>query len=688
MAVSTPSRPAPAPAAVRVGGRPRRRGLLPTGRARWLALGAVLAAWIALWFALHGRQTLALDPSSLTPLHTRLNSLSDTVDANRNTSPIFLYFLNYVRQFIADLVTFVQALISTPSYGRPVPLIGWLGVLALATGATFLFAGRRVAWLTAAGFVSFGLLGLWQESMDTLALTLVAVVLSLAVGIPLGIWAGLSDRVNRVLTPVLDFMQIMPTFVYLAPLTLVFLIGPASATIATMVYAVPPAIRITAYGIRGVPGETLEAATSLGSTPGQLLRKVRLPLARRAIVVGINQTVMAALAMATIAALIDAPGLGQTVIKALETLDVGTSFGAGLAIVIMAIVLDRVTTAASQRAEAGRRAGRVQSVRGRRLEVGVVGALVGLAGYLSYTYLWAAQFPAQVTLGGRPFSLDAGSPVRRGADQASQWVQDHLYGFTNGVKNVLTGVLLNPFQRLLTESPWWLTAVAILAIVLLVATWRMAVFAAACLGLLVALGLWQDAMATLAASLVGTLLVMVLGIALGVWMGRSERVDRGLRPVLDAGQTLPAFVYLVPILGLFGATRFTAIIAAVAYAAPVAIKLVADGIRGVPATVVESATSAGSNTWQLITKVQLPMARAALTLAANQGLIYVLAMVVVGGLVGAGALGYDVVAGFSQLSLRGKGLAAGLAIVVLGIMLDRVTQATARRAGKAAHRPI
>jgi glycine betaine/proline transport system permease protein len=176
---------------------------------------------------------------------------------------------------------------------------------------------------------------------------------------------------------------------------------------------------------------------------------------------------------------------------------------------------------------------------------------------------------------------------------------------------------------------------------------------------------------------------MVLGVVVGVWMGRSHRADRIIRPVLDAAQTMPAFVYLVPFLALFSASRFTAIVAAIVFAAPVAIKIVADGIRAVSPTTVEAATASGSSTWQTITKVQLPMARQALVLATNQGLIYVLSMVVVGGLVGAGALGYDVVAGFSQGQLYGKGLAAGLAIVVLGVLLDRLTRAAAARSGRA-----
>jgi glycine betaine/proline transport system permease protein len=639
-------------------------------------LGLILAAWVLLWIFFRGQATLPLGGAELTPLHERISQAANAIDDSRNSNPFFLYFINYIRLFIDELVTFIQALISQPSFGRPVPVIGWLGVVGIATAVAWLYGNFKVALLALAGFVSFGLLGLWEESMDTLALTLAAVVLSLAVGIPLGIWAGLDDRFERVVNPVLDFMQTMPTFVYLAPLTLFFLIGPASATVATMIYAIPPAIRITSHAIREVPKETVEAGTSLGSTPWQLLGKVRLPLAKRTIIVGVNQTIMAALSMATIAALIDAPGLGKTVLKALETLDVGTSFNAGLAIVIMAIVLDRVTSAAGRRVETANRAGRARRPLWRRAQVAVVLAVTAVLVYLSYIYVWAAEFPGEA---------DVGSYVRKGADAVSQWAQDDLYTYTNGFKNLVTYGLLNPFEAVLTGSPWWLVLLAVTVTALVLASVRVAVVCAVCLALLVALGLWQDSMVTLATTLVAAVLVMVLGIVVGVWMGRDDRADRVIRPVLDAGQTMPAFVYLVPILGLFGATRFTAILAAVVYAAPVATKLVADGVRGVSVSAVEAATAAGSSTWQIISKVQVPMARSAVTLAASQGLCYVLAMVVVGGLVGAGALGYDVVSGFSQLQLRGKGLAAGLAIVVLGTLLAAITKSAARRADAAAH---
>ncbi|WP_406010898.1 ABC transporter permease subunit [Streptomyces sp. NBC_00637] len=637
---------------------------------RRTVVAVILVAWLLLFVVLRGKQTMTLAAADLTGLHRWFNDVNDSIGADRNSNPLFLYFFNEIRLVIDNLVTFIRHLISQPSAGRPLPQIGWLGVVGIVGYVSWAVGNWRVALLAVAGFTFLGLQGLWQESMDTLSLTLSAVFVALLFAIPLGVWAGLSDRVNRIVTPFLDFMQTMPTFVYLAPLTLFFLIGGASATIATVIYAAPPAIRITAHAIRSVPETTVEAAESLGATRRQALLKVLLPLSKRTVVMGVNQSIMAALAMVTIAALIDAPGLGKTVVQALQSLDVGTAFNAGLAIVVMAIVLDRVTTAASVREETARRS-KNRFLKWRNPLLGTGAAVAVVLVYLSHTYLWAAEFPGDGAIG---------SSIASAADTATTWAQDNLSGLTNAFRDAITNGLLNPFQSLLTDSPWWLVGAVLIAQgAVLGGPWA-AVTTTVCLGLLVGTGLWSDAMTTLASTLVATVLVMLLGIVLGVWMGRSPLVDRLLRPSLDAAQVMPPFVYLVPFLALFGATRFTAIVAAIVYAAPVAIKIIADGVRAVPETTVEAATSAGCNTWQIITKVQLPMSRGALTLATNQGLIYVLSMVVVGGLVGAGALGYDVVAGFSQGELYGKGLAAGLAIVLLGVMFDRITQAAARRA--------
>ncbi|MDQ2851306.1 MAG: ABC transporter permease subunit [Actinomycetota bacterium] len=649
-------------------------GAVPLGaftaklRARWAWIG-LGAAWIVLYLAFRGQQTLPLATASTTPLHDRLNTVNDNIAGGRNSNPIFVYGINYIQIGITNFVTFIQSLISQPGFGRPAPLIGWLGVIALVVFITWLATTWRYALFAGAGFFFLGLQGLWQESMDTLALTLGAVLIAVVIGIPLGIWIGRHDTPRRLVLPVLDFLQTMPSFVYLAPLTLLFLIGPASATVATLIFAIPPVIRLTDLGIRGVSLTTVEAAESLGSTRNQTLRKVLLPMSTRTIVLGINQTMMAALSMVTIAALISAPGLGQTVIRALQTLNVGDAVNGGLAIVVLAVVLDRTTTAVSRRSS---RSGpqRVLGTRTRRAAVLAGVVVVGIAVYDSATFVWASVFPD---------SLNIGPQIVTGASSASDWVQTTFSGVTNGVRDGLTVAVLNPLQSLLTGSPFWLV-IGVMAVAAALMGGRWAVVATVvCLLLVVMLGVWQDAMATLAMTLVATALTMIVGIVLGVWMGRDRRVERIIRPILDGFQVMPAFVYLVPFLALFGASRFTAIAAAMAFAIPVTVKVVADGIQGVPAETVEAATSSGASTWQLISQVQLPMAAKSLALATNQGLIYVLSMVVVGGMVGAGALGYDVYNGFVQQSIFGKGLAAGLAIVLLGVFLDRITQSAARR---------
>jgi glycine betaine/proline transport system permease protein len=193
--------------------------------------------------------------------------------------------------------------------------------------------------------------------------------------------------------------------------------------------------------------------------------------------------------------------------------------------------------------------------------------------------------------------------------------------------------------------------------------------------------MWEHSMETLTQVVVATILTLAIGLVFGILSARSDRFSAVLRPFLDAAQTMPAFVYLLPAVALFLATRFTGIVAAIIYAVPPVIRLVEIGIRTVPPAVREAGVSSGATPLQLLRKVELPVALPALLVAMNQGIILVLAMVVVGGLVGAGGLGYDVVAGFVRRDFFGEGLAAAIAIVLLGIMLDRITQSagTVRR---------
>jgi glycine betaine/proline transport system permease protein len=637
-------------------------------RGRLLLLLAVVVVWVALWAILRGQDTLPLPPADTTPLHDWLQAKISDLQLHSTQYPL-MQAAQHIAAWLNSLIGWLQGWLSTATATRPVPQIGWLGVVAIAGWFALTTAGWRIAVFVVACFMAFGMLGFWAESIDTLIITFTAVAMSVIIGLPLGVWMGTSKAVNAIVTPVLDVMQTMPSFAYLLPFVVLFQIGSASAVLVTFVYAVPPIVRITAFGIRGVSTAAVEATDSLGQTPMQRLTKVQMPMARRTIIVGLNQTTMAALSMATIAALIAGPGLGIPVIQALAALQVGQAFVPGLCIVIMAIMLDRATTAISTRPERLARAGGGNQ-KARWIASGVAGLVALVAVYLSHIYLQLSAFPAR---------LDVGAPVERWVQSAANWVSTHLSGVTTAFKNEFSTYVLNPVQNLVANSPWWLTGAVICAIAVIVGGRWALLSATVCLAGIRVLGMWQDSMVTMTSVIGATLLVMILAAVFGVWMGRSRVVDGVLRPVLDAGQTLPPFVYLVPVLALFGPTRFTAIIAAVAYAAPAAIKLVADGVRGIAPATVEAATAAGSTSWQLVRKVQLPMARSSFVLAANQGLLYVLAMVVIGGLVGGGALGYDVVAGFQQSSLNGKGLAAGVTIVLLGVMLDRITRYAATR---------
>jgi glycine betaine/proline transport system permease protein len=418
---------------------------------------------------------------------------------------------------------------------------------------------------------------------------------------------------------------------------------------------------------------------------------------------------MAALSMATIAALVNGPGLGKPVVQALQVLNVGAASVAGLAIVFMAIMLDRTTTAASERGSrsnvasasgmsvmltgvvlerlprwATEDAGRGQRLprltkRGRWLLQGLLLIPVIICVVLSRQQLRYALFPDVTDT--PVLKWISGPELTKRINQFTDWMVGGIDTYTIWIKDHVTEWVINPLQDLMSLSPWWVMAVVLLAVAYVLGGWRPTAVTAVCEVVILITGLWNDAMVTLSMTVIATVMVMVIAVLLGVAMGRSRRADMGIRPFLDAFQVIPPFVYLVPALALFLPGRFTAIIAATAYAVPIATKLVADGIRGVSPTTVEAARANGSTRWQMISKVQLPMARESLVLATNQGLLYVLSMVVIGGMVGGGSLGYIVVSGFSQDQLFGKGLCAGVAIAALGVMLDRIARYAAARYG-------
>jgi glycine betaine/proline transport system permease protein len=601
-----------------------------------------------------------------------IDELERWVISNRATHPLFVYgfvpFSNFIDRFLRLFEQFLLA-VPWPVFFLAVALTAYrargLGLALFSVGA--------LAWMQA--------VGLWEQSLQTLALMGASVALTLLIGLPLGIWSARSPRVDAILRPILDAMQTMPAFVYLIPVLLFFGVARVPSVIATVIYALPPAIRFTASGLRQVPVTAVEAADSFGSTSYQKLWKVQLPLALPAVLAGVNQTIMMALSMVVIAALIGAGGLGREVLVALQRLRVGQALEAGLAIVLLAVLLDRISAGfyhERQKMLAGQET--ISTPKRRLLPrwlpnnaywIGVVLLLLGLFAFHKYVVelsTWPAAWH---------FSL------REPVDTAVRWMRDNLYQIgelpigTGPMSDFFVRSALNPLRDALLGAPWLVVAIGIGLVGYMAAGLRLGVVCALAIALTGFFGLWSAMLDTLSQVLVAVILALLLGLPLGIWAAYYDRVRAWLLPVLDLLQTIPVFVYLVPVIMLFNVGRVPGVIASVLYAVPPMIRLTDMGLRHVAPAAVEAADAFGSSPWQRLIKVQLPLAMPSIMLGVNQTVMLVLAMVIIAGLVGGGALGFEAVTGLAKSEL-GRGMEAGSVIVILAMVLDRITQAWSR----------
>ncbi len=691
-------------------------------RSRLFWLAVVVAIIAALWITSQAISELnTFSESWNLGLHEELNELKRWVVVNRNTHWLFVYFFEPLSAIIDFLLRRVEDFL----LWLPWPVV----ILAI-----FLFAerirGLSLAIVVTACLMLMGLFGLWEESMQTLALMVTAVLFALAIGIPLGIWSAENDGVERILRPILDAMQTMPAFVYLIPVLLFFGVARVPSIIATIIYAIPPAIRMTSLGLRSVSDDVLEAARAFGSTDRQVLRKVKLPMALPTITVGINQTIMMALSIVVIAALIGAGGLGDVVLKSLRRLRVGEALEAGLAIVLLAILLDRLSAALAQRErhsvprfqefrlfsekqrgnrfieafEGGldwlyKRFGRINAwlvEQYRRL----VGRQEGLlsASWFEHNAGWLIPFIFLVILiillrliGVHSFPdqlrLDISQPV----DDLVKWMQVNLYDIggsgigTGPLRDALIIYVFQPLKRFLAEQvPWPVITFVFMAIAYMANGWRLSLSVFLLIILIGFIGMWPLAMDTLGQTLVAVIICVAMGIPLGIWSSHNDRVDQTIRPILDFLQTIPIFVYLVPVIMLLGTGSVAGLVASILYAVVPVVRLTNAGIRGVDKACVEAAEAFGCTPWQTLITVELPLAFPSIMLGINQTTMMVLAMVIIAGLVGATGLGLEVYQGFANDNL-GRSVEAGLAIVLIAIVIDRITQQLAGKAAAAAN---
>ena len=603
----------------------------------------------------------------------------------------------------------------------------WILVAAILTLPCFIVGGLKLGLFSCFVIYFWGAVGLWEASLQTVALMGLSVFLCVFFGVLLGIACSQSDRFENFMKPVLDTMQVMPAFVYLFPALFFFGIGGAPAILATMIYSMPPIIRLTNTGIRQVSKETVESATSFGSSKLQLLLKIKIPMSLPSIMMGINQVIMMALALVVLACFIGAEGIGGQVWQAIRRLDVGWAMEGGLCILFMAIMFDRFSKACSNKED--KLPSNVKKFHllpqnlekykiARILEMPLditskiidficikitnfiaylasiiisifnknttndIGELISRRFYLipSLIVLFVISFIDsnlyEIGTFPKEWKLSIRQPISNAVESLT--VDPDFIAFSKGLRGFVYLNLLRPLDIFLTHTPWWYTLAVFASIGYFTVGLRFAIITILLLLFIGACGIWPQSMITLSSVLVSVLLCFIIGVPLGIIASYSERFKNIQDVVLDAMQTLPYFCYLIPVLMFFGGGIVSAVLATVIYSIPPIIRLTALGLTQVSGTYSEVSRSFGGSLLQTLNKVKFPLAVPSLVIGFNQTVIMAFAMQIVTPLIGGKGLGLEVFNGLAR-SDTGRGLAAGVGIVLLAIIIDRISLAWTKK---------
>jgi glycine betaine/proline transport system permease protein len=423
--------------------------------------------------------------------------------------------------------------------------------------------------------------------------------------------------------------------------------------------------RCVILGIRTVPHEVSEAGRMAGCTPRQLLWKVQLPSAKQTLLLGLNQVVMQTLAMVVIASLVGASGLGQKLLFSLQQLYIGKATEQGIAITLIAIVLDRITQAYAYRPIIRYPSGTAWSWRHRHL-------LTFLA-VLAVSVVMARLFPALSILP-KELTLSYGPVI----DTAVRWISKNFYEYIKPARDWITVYLLLPLRDFYLWMPWTMVIGILSALGWHLGGWRLALLPIMLLGIMLLTGFWVPLMLTVYLVTGATLLSILLGIPLGIWSSRNSRVAATIMPICDMLQTFPSFIYLIPVIMLLKVGDLSNIIAILGYASVPAIRFTYLGIQRIPQVIIEAADASGSTSLQRLWKVELPIALPEIMLGVNQTIMMALAMVAITALIGSRDLGQEIYKALPGAD-TGRGLLAGLGIAFIGIIADRLIGAWAAR---------
>ena len=600
-------------------------------------------------------------------------------EVTRAISLSILFLIGLIREVVLGgvktIVTFTSWDFVSENKWAHWPALPWTVVAGGAIILGHKLQGKGLAMLAGFSTIYIAVFGQWEPSMETLSFVLIAAPISVVLGLVLGIWAYKNRKVEATLNPLLNVMQTMPHFSYLVPVMVFFGIGDHAGAIATIIFATPPMVRLTVLGLKRVSPEVLEAGMMSGCGNFQLLLKVLIPTARRDILIGVNQVIMQCLAMAVIASFIGAKGLGFNLLLALNGLRIGQAIEQGICIVLIAVVLDRMSLAWANK-QTDYFADLTFIKRHKYsllfLVIFVVGTVLAYIGTFffreGFNYLYIVPHNKGIT---------TENFWQTGVD----WMWDTFFYTLTGFKIFLITKVLMPMKAAYLSMPVVATFVLTMGIGYIIGGIRTSIIVGGFL-LFIALTEWWDrALITAYLLTFGVIVSAIIGITVGTLCAQKSYTTKFILLVCDTLQTFPSFIYLIPVIMLFGVNDLSVLTAVIVFATIPATRYTVEGLRSVPSSLHDAGSMSGVNRLQRWIKIELPMSFPHMMLGINQTVVFALFMVIIGAMIGTDDLGQFILKALSDKNGTGNGLTLGLCVAFIGLAVDQVirTWATERK---------
>ena len=637
-----------------------------------------LPIWVndALFFLLEDWMPIEIWDADLKETTTRPLVLQIT----RMISASMLFLIELIREILIGGVKTVVAFTSwdwiDANPWAELPGIPWTIVTAGAIILGYKLNGKGLAIFAAITMIYISVFGQWKPSMETLSFVLVAAPISFLLGLALGIWSYRSKRVEAALNPILNVMQTMPHYSYIVVIMVMFGIGDHAGAIATIIFATPPMVRLTLLGLRKVSPEVVQAGKMSGCNEFQLLFKVLIPTARRDILIGVNQVIMQCLAMAVIASFIGAKGLGWNLLLALNQLRIGLALEAGICISLIAVLLDKMSLAwAHKQTDYFAHLNFLQRNKYGLFFVGavIVGLILASFGsfYFKEGFNYLYEVPHNKGISGEPF-------WNAGVD----WIWDTFFFQLKVFNTWLIVDVLQPMRAAYLRMPIVATFVLVMGTGYIIGGIRSALVVGG-FTLFIALSPWWDrALVTAYMATFGVIASGIIGVITGSLCAQNTTSTKIALGICDTLQTFPSFVYLIPVMMLFGITDTSVLIAVIIYATIPATRYTIEGLRSVPQALHDAASMSGVTRLQRLFQIDFPLAFPHIMLGINQTVVFALFMVIIGAFIGTEDLGQYIMKALSDAKGGGKALILGLCVAFIGLAVDNLIRTWANKRKK------